>query len=158
MIKINILGKDTEKLFPIVMGIDFNKINLKILLLSIVFFYISEFTLGTLLSKNSIKIQKKLEEKTGEHKKIVKENSTHLHLIEKMESYKKKEGQLKERVEKINKLIEEKINPQDFLLSLIKNVPKNLWFTSLKIDKDRKSHDKRDGRFIQRHWRFFIFS
>jgi Tfp pilus assembly protein PilN len=134
MIKINLIEQKKKFSLPVVLGIDLNKLNFKMLLIVFIlnfaldYFVVSSWTEGVNVIKLSIKADdKKLKALNTDLKK----NSQ---VKKQLEAFNKERERLEQREVQVRKIIEQKANPKDLLLRVARSIPEDLWITLFSIN------------------------
>lgn len=153
MIEVNLLGNKKPFRLPKVLGVDFNILNLKLVLLAVItgHFINTDYWKAERdqTNKEIMKLDrtfKKLNVQAKKSKKIQAEIDQFLEL----------EKKLLEKLKIVKKIIKIKRNPYKILLYVSKNIPSGVWLTSLKLDDnefviDGSSVSYKDiGQFIEK--------
>ena len=133
MIEINLLNKKKGIELPVVLGIDLNQVNWKLLIIAYVltytpgWFLTPEFEKKIQLIDTEIKVlQKKL-------KKAKKEAGKNTNVEEQLLAFNRQIQKLKKRSSQVEKIIQEKTNPRKLLERIARDVPSDMWFEDIII-------------------------
>lgn len=116
-------------------GMDLSKINVKLVLIAIVIFYLPDFTLLPSLESSKEEANQKvvqLNNKRNQLRRKVKEVKEFEKQITELENQEKK---LKKRLEVIKNVSNSKVNPWKVILYISKNIPENVWLTGLSYNQ-----------------------
>ena len=137
MIKINLMKKKTEFGSLSALGLDLSKIDIKLVLISVVVYYGSSALLKVYtqdIESEKIKVLASLgKEKQGLVKKIAQYKEIEKQIEEIIEQEKK----LQKRKEIIEARIKKRKNPAKIMVYLSRNIPKDVWIKRLTLKGDR---------------------
>ena len=138
MIKINLLKKKKRTHLPIVMGMDINNINPRLVIFSIFIIYSPDIILVPVLEGINKTIQTEINENQKKLDQLVKEVESSKKLLHQIEAYKRREKKFKKIDDLANDLVKNKNSPHKILLRMASSIPKDLWFDHLEINSNRK--------------------
>ena len=135
MIELNLLEKKEPLRLPVMLGVDFNALNFKMLGLAIVIYYVPEIFVRGMFDH-----QLKSEEETyqsilSEAQKIEAEIGKKTNTKTQLEAYNKQVEKLKARSTQVDEILKIRTNPKKILEKIARSIPEDLWFDSLKIDE-----------------------
>lgn len=135
MIELNLLEKKEPLRLPVMLGVDFNALNFKMLGLAIVIYYVPEIFVRGMFDH-----QLKSEEETyqsilSETQKIEAEIGKKTNTKTQLEAYNKQVEKLKARSTQVDEILKIRTNPKKILEKIARSIPEDLWFDSLKIDE-----------------------
>jgi hypothetical protein len=138
MIEINLIKKKKAFELPAVLGIDFNQINYRILVIA----YLVTLCPDWLLKPKFAELQKVVTDqlKTEQTKlsKMKKEIGKNSNLEEQLDAFNKQIDKLKERSVQVEKIINSKTNPNKLLERIARSMPEDLWFTEIDISTENE--------------------
>jgi Tfp pilus assembly protein PilN len=138
MIEINLIQQKKPFRLPVVLGIDLAALNLKAVILV---FILYKFSYGYLTAEwqKQYKMEevqvRKLSKQLANLKKETRGNES---IKAMLDAFDKQVDSLKQRTAQVEKVINRKNNPKKLLERLARDVPEDVWFESIKIDKDNK--------------------
>ena len=138
MIKINLLEEKKPLKIPIILGIDFSQLNLRLVAAAFIISWLPETFIYPDWEQERINEEKKLKilNKTLRRvKKIIKKNSKNK---SELEAFGRQVEILKERKNYVIQIVNLRSNPRKLLERLARNTPNDLWFEYLKINKEKK--------------------
>lgn len=138
MIKINLLKRKKRTALPIVMGMDLNNINIKLVIFTVLLIYVPEIFLTPFLNQKNTNIQEEIAKEQKKLEKLAKEVEASKKLLHEINLYKKREEKLKQIDDLANSLVENKNSPHKILLRMARSIPKDLWLDHLEIDSNKK--------------------
>ncbi|MDC0255667.1 PilN domain-containing protein [Bacteriovoracales bacterium] len=137
MIKINLLEEKKPFKMPIILGIDFSQINLRLVAAAIIISYLPETFIypdwEEERKKEEVNI-KRLNKSLKKLKRVIRKNSK---AKLELEAFNKQVEILRERKNYVTQIVNLRSNPRKLLERLARNTPTDLWFEYLKIDGDR---------------------
>ena len=137
MIKINLLEEKKPFKMPVILGIDFSQINLRLVAAAIIISYLPETFIYPDWEEERKKEEvnlKRLNKSLRRLKKVIRKNSK---AKLELEAFNKQVEILKERKNYVTQIVNLRSNPRKLLERLARNTPTDLWFEYLKIDADR---------------------
>ena len=138
MIKINLLKKKKRTHIPIVMGMDVNNINPRLIIFSIFIIYSPDIILVPILEGKNKTIQTAINEDQKKLDQLIKEVESSKKLLHEIAIYKRREKKFKEIDDLANDLVKRKNSPHKILLRMARSIPKDLWLDHLAIDSNKK--------------------
>ena len=138
MITINLLEEKKPFKIPVILGIDFSQINLRLVAAAIIISYLPETFIYPDWNEERKKEDaniKNLNKSLKKLKKVIKKNSK---AKLELEAFNKQVETLKERKNYVIQIVNLRSNPRKLLERLARNTPTDLWFEYLKIDEKRK--------------------
>ncbi len=137
MIKINLLEEKKPFKMPVILGIDFSQINLRLVAAAIIISYLPETFIYPDWEEERKKEEvnlKGLNKSLRRLKRVIRKNSK---AKLELEAFNKQVEILKERKNYVTQIVNLRSNPRKLLERLARNTPTDLWFEYLKIDGDR---------------------
>lgn len=136
LIEVNLKkGKKIIQL-PTFMGVEISVINFKLLFLSLVLYFFMPPFFQDYLAQDLAKIQKELVTINEKQQSLAAAAQNVQAIKTQVELYAQKEKIVEEKRNYVNKILELRKNPQTFLLFIAKNIPEDLWLSSLQIEND----------------------
>jgi Tfp pilus assembly protein PilN len=138
MIEINLIQQKKPFRLPVVLGIDLAAINIKAVIFVFVLYKVSYGYLAAEWKQQykSEEIQvKKLQKQLQNLKKETRGNES---IKAMLDAFDKQVDNLKQRTSQVEKVINMKNNPKMLLERLARDVPKDVWFESVKLLADSK--------------------
>ncbi|MFZ4713039.1 MAG: PilN domain-containing protein [Bacteriovoracaceae bacterium] len=133
MIEINlIVGKKPFKM-PTVMGIDLGVLNIKMIVLAIILSFVPGMFLEDGREEEIALINEEINQLQQQLNKLQKKGEGNKSIEEQIEAHAKQEKKLAERLGVVKEIIKLKKNPMNVLLYISKNIPEEVWITSLDI-------------------------
>lgn len=137
MIEINLSTAKRPVSISNIGGLDLSKINVKMLLLAIVLFYVPDLLIYETWN-DEIKVESdKLQTLTSQKEKLASEVDALKDFDKQIEALNKQEIKLKEKLEVVKSILNKRENPWEVLVYVAKNIPSELWLTSMVYDKRR---------------------
>lgn len=135
MIELNLLEKKQPFRLPVVLGVDLNEMNFKMLGVAMFIYYVPE-----IFVHSHFEDQLKLEDDTlqgivSETKKIEVEIGKNTNVKSQLEAYNKQVEKLKARSAQVDEILKIRTNPKKILEKIARSIPEDLWFDQLKINE-----------------------
>jgi Tfp pilus assembly protein PilN len=138
MIELNLLEKKQPFRLPVVLGIDLNDLNFKMIGFALFLFYIPEIFVRSHFDEelkteqeNLAAVQHQLQSVKNE---IVKNNNVKSQL----DAYNKQVEKLKARSSQVDEILKIRTNPKKILEKIARSIPEDLWFDQLKINEAKE--------------------
>lgn len=135
MIELNLLEKKQPVVLPTVLGIDLNTLNLKMLGVSLIIYYLPGVVVSSLY-------EEKTSEAAGNLQAIVSQNSQLKESIEKdsnvksqVDAYKSQVIKLQSRSTQVDEILKSRTNPKKILEKVARSIPEDVWFTRMVISE-----------------------
>ncbi len=135
MIELNLLEKKQPVVLPIVLGLDLNKIDIKMLGVAIVIYYIPGILISTLYDDKFVESEKNLQA-------IVAQNESIKALIDKdsnvkfqVDAYKSQVIKLQSRSNQVDEILKNRTNPKKIFEKIARSIPEDVWFNQLSINE-----------------------
>ena len=139
MIEINLLKEKKTFVLPVVIGIDLNLINYRLVGIAMGFVFLSGIIASSIFGQIEDNVKSEIEVKKKQFDALRKSNKENQKIITKIENLKKKESILQKMDKLANQLIrDKKSNPQKILLRIANDIPDDLWLKNLDITPERK--------------------
>lgn len=137
MIEVNLLEQKKQFKMPLVLGIDFSQVNVKMLMFAILFAYIPEIFIDNYFKDTIAELDKEISVENKIFKKIKRELRGSKQVQKKLKAFNQQIKKLKDRSVLVDRIFKEKTNPKKVLEKIARSVPKDLWFEALTISEDR---------------------
>ena len=135
MIELNLLEKKKSVVLPTVIGIDLNKINIKMLGIAIVIYYIPVILISTLYDDRFVEAEANLQTIVAQNQKIridlEKENNVKFQV----DAYKSQVVKLQSRSNQVDEILKNRTNPKKILEKIARSIPEDVWFNKLSINE-----------------------
>lgn len=138
MIELNLLEKKRPVRLPVVLGIDLNDINFKMLGLAFVFYYIPEIFVRDYFDSQLAQDQEVISQLSAKSASLNEENSKNANIKNQLDAYNKQVEKLKSRSTQVDEILKIRTNPKKVLEKLARSIPDDLWIDSLKIDENKE--------------------
>ena len=133
MIEINLLEQKKPFKLPVVMGIDLATINYKMIVLTLLLSKVPGWFLYEDWNKEINEKQQVVNQLRSKERKLRAKLKSQKDIEQKLEAFNKQIETLKNRSEQVEKIIRKRTNPKKALERLSRDIPKNMWFTSVEI-------------------------
>ncbi len=138
MIELNLLEKKQPLKLPVVLGVDLNVLNFKMLIIAAILFYVPEIYLKSYLEEQIAGETTNLQQMTEESLKITSEISKDSNVKTQLEAYNAQVEKLKSRSSQVDEILKIKTNPKKILEKIARSIPEDLWFDKLSINYDKE--------------------
>ena len=137
MIKINLIEQKKPLKIPVVLGIDFTRINYKFLAVALALSFVPEKFIFPRFSGAEKNEEKKILDIQKENKLLTKKLRANKDLQKKIDDTEKKISELKLKTKQIEKILKIKTNPKPALERVAKDIPTDLWLTSMALTESQ---------------------
>lgn len=139
MIKIDLLKKRKSRG---TIGVDFSKINIRMVIIALVFFWGLDYLCGTYWTGIEKSLDGNILEVTARNQALDEQIKENEKIKQEVENYKAQIVVLEERSKLVDSIVQQRRNPRDLLERLARDTTNDLWFVSLKIE-DMLSQDSK---------------
>lgn len=137
MIELNLLEKKQPLRLPIVLGLDLNNLNFKMLGLALIIFYVPEIFVHNYFEEKITTEQAALDMTNTESEKLAKEIRKNANVKSQLDAYNNQVDKLKSRSNQVDEILKIRTNPKKILEKIARNIPEDLWFDQLKISENK---------------------
>lgn len=138
MIELNLLEKKQPFRLPVVLGVDLNNLNFKMIGFSLFLFYIPEIFIRSHFEDELKNEQDALEIVTKEYTKVQKEIGKNTDIKAQLEAYNRQVEKLKARSAQVDEILKIRTNPKKILEKVARSIPEDVWFDQLKINHNKE--------------------
>jgi Tfp pilus assembly protein PilN len=135
MIELNLLEKKQPLRLPIVLGMDLNTINLKMLGVALFIYYVPGMILDSTLADKMAEVETQLNEVQSKNIQLKNEINKDTNIKEQLEAYRVQESKLKSRSAQVDEILRNRTNPKKVLEKIARSIPEDLWFNELVINE-----------------------
>lgn len=137
MIELNLLEKKKPVKLPIVLGMDLNALNFKMIGLALFIYYVPEIFVHSHFEEQVKAEEEILTKLTDDSAKITKEIGKNTNIKEQLDAYNKQVEKLKARSAQVDEILKIRTNPKKVLEKIARSIPEDLWFDQLKINENK---------------------
>ena len=137
MIEINLITGKKQGGLTAVAGIDFNKLNIKMVIVAILFLYIPEPFLVDMMDTEIETVTQKNTALRKEYAAVNKKVKSLKEIEEQVVALKDQEAKLARKLNVVKQIINKRQNPFQIFYYLAQNIPSDVWLTKLELD-DKK--------------------
>jgi len=120
-------------------GLDLSKINVKLVVLSIVFLYIPDFFLVDSLETQKKAAEEELNGLVVEKNKLTRRVNSLKQFNKQVQDLERREKDLSQKLEVVKNIITQKKNPWNILVYVARNIPPEIWLTEINYSDDQIS-------------------
>ena len=117
-------------------GFDLSKLNVKLVVLAIIFLYIPDFFLIDSLEESRVAADEELQSMVLEKNKLTKRVNALKEFDKQVQQLKRREQQLTEKLDVVKNILTTKRNPWNILVYIAKNIPPEIWLTQIEFRED----------------------
>jgi len=142
MIKINLIAKKKKAKLPVVLGVDLNQVNFKLIIFVWIICILPDYYLPSKFSDEVAVVDTEiaiLREQVTKIEEDLKKNDV---LSNKVALFSSQLEKLNSRTKQVELVIKDKINPTRFLEKIVRNMPEELWFDEVTIKSDKSFNIK----------------
>lgn len=137
MIELNLLEKRQPLRLPVVLGVDLNELNFKLLGVAFFIFYIPEIFVHSHFEELLTTEQAVVDSLSSEKDKITQEINSNANVKSQLEAYNNQVEKLKERSAQVDEILKIRTNPKKVLEKIARSIPEDLWFDVLSINENK---------------------
>ena len=137
MIELNLLERKQPFRLPSVLGMDFNELNFKMIVIALILYYVPDIFIHQHYDNKLENEQKNLEAINTETAKINSEIEKNKNVKEQLEAFTQQVEKLKARSTQVDEILKIRTNPKKILEKIARSIPEDLWFDQLKITEGR---------------------
>ena len=134
MIKLNLLEKKKPFLLPSVLGMDLNAVNLKMLAVAIVLYYMPGITTSFLFEQKTLDKQTELQALTAENVGLRLKIEKDANIKVQVDAFKDQVSKLELRSKQVDEIMKNRTNPKKVLEKIARSIPEDVWFDSMEIN------------------------
>jgi hypothetical protein len=138
MIKINLIEQKKPLKIPVFLGIDVTKINYKFLIIAFVIYKLPPSFVFPKFEEKEKNLESEITEINKKNKSLVTKLRANKDLENKIVETEKKIEELKIKTKQIENILKVKTNPKPALERIAKDIPPDLWLTSLSLTDSSK--------------------
>lgn len=137
MIEINLLNKKKGIELPVVLGIDLNQVNWKMLAVAYALTYCPDWFLKPEFDKEIQVVDSEIQVLQKSLRKIKIDLGKNTNVEEQLNAFNRQVQKLKSRSSQVEKIIQDKTNPRKLLERLARDIPSDMWFKDIVITSTR---------------------
>lgn len=134
MIKLNLLEKKKPFLLPSVLGMDLNAVNLKMLAVAVVLYYMPGFTTSFIFEQKTLDKQAELQTLTTENEGLRVKIEKDANIKVQVDAFKEQVSKLELRSKQVDEIMKNRTNPKKVLEKIARSIPEDVWFDSMEIN------------------------
>lgn len=135
MIELNLLEKKQPLKLPTVLGVDLNTVNLKLIGLALVIYYVPGMLFDSYSQDKYSEVETALNDISAQNNKLKNEIGKDTNVKSQLEAYKIQEGKLKNRSAQVDEILKNRTNPKKVLEKIARSIPEDLWFNEMLINE-----------------------
>lgn len=134
MIELNLLEKKQPVVLPIVLGINLNNLNLKMLGVAIVVYYLPGLIISTLYAEKMGQAENNLQTITTQNNQIKVAIEKDNNVKYQVDIYKSQVIKLQSRSSQVDEILKSRTNPKKILEKVARSIPEDVWFNRMSIN------------------------
>ncbi len=135
MIELNLLEKKQPLVLPTVLGIDLNNLNLKMLGVALVLYYMPSLVISQMFDEKIDNNRATLENLTSQNNKLTADINKDSDIKNQVEAYKEQVEKLQKRSTQVDEILKTRTNPKKILEKIARSIPEDVWFDSMVINE-----------------------
>lgn len=135
MIELNLLEKKQPVVLPTVLGIDLNNLNLKMLGVAIVIYYLPSVIVSNVYTERTTQAEEALQILTTQSNKIKNELEKDANIKSQVDAYKSQVSKLQSRSTQVDEILKTRTNPKKILEKVARSIPEDVWFNKMLINE-----------------------
>jgi Tfp pilus assembly protein PilN len=134
MIELNLLEKKQPVVLPTVLGIDLNNLNLKMLGVALVIYYLPNVVVTSIYAERTTQADESLQALTSQNNKIKAELEKDANIKSQVDAYKLQVAKLQSRSNQVDEILKTRTNPKKILEKVARSIPEDVWFNRMAIN------------------------
>jgi Tfp pilus assembly protein PilN len=135
MIELNLLEKKQPVVLPTVLGIDLNTINLKMLGMALIIYYLPGVVVSTLYEEKTQEAESTLQALTSQNNELKTAIEKDSNIKSQVDAYKSQVVKLQSRSTQVDEILKSRTNPKKILEKVARSIPEDVWFTRMAINE-----------------------
>ena len=135
MIELNLLEKKQPLVLPTVLGIDLNNLNLKMLGVAVVIYYMPGIVGSYIFDDKIAETQVAVDQIAEQNKKLTASIQKDADIKTQVDAYKNQVERLKKRSTQVDEILKTRTNPKKILEKIARSIPEDVWFESMNINE-----------------------
>ncbi len=136
MIEINLLEKKEPFKLPMVLGVDLNQINLVMVFIALIIYYIPNIFLSLYLEGEREIETTQIAELQSQNRKVQNEINRNKELKDDLRIYQEQTAKLNARSVQVDEILKLRSNPRKILEKVARSINPDMWFDEMIISKD----------------------
>lgn len=137
MIELNLLERKAPLKLPVVLGVDLNTLNFRLLGLAFVIYYIPGMYFESAWNEEIATLNQELQTLGAQDQKLQEELGDKGDIRDQLDAYNKQVEKLKERSLQVDNILKERTNPRAVFEKIARSMSDELWFDSLSLASTR---------------------
>lgn len=135
MIELNLLEKKQPVVLPTVLGIDLNNLNLKMLGVALIIYYLPGVVVSSIYNERTMSAEETLSALTVQNNKIKADLVKDANIKSQVDAYKSQVSKLQSRSTQVDEILKTRTNPKKILEKVARSIPEDVWFTRMAINE-----------------------
>ncbi|MEA9354660.1 PilN domain-containing protein [Bacteriovorax sp. PP10] len=135
MIELNLLEKKQPVVLPTILGIDLNNLNLKMLGVALVIYYLPSVIVSSVYSERTTQAEEALQTLTSQATKIKAALDKDANIKSQVDAYKLQVSKLQSRSTQVDEILKTRTNPKKILEKVARSIPEDVWFNRMSINE-----------------------
>lgn len=138
MIELNLLEKKQPFRLPTVLGIDLDVLNIKMIGVAMVIFYVPEILIQNYFENKIKEEEEVLARLTTEGSKVAAEIKKNETAKAQLDAYQRQFEKLTAREQQVDEILKIRTNPKKVLEKIARSIPEDVWFSEIKINDNKE--------------------
>lgn len=138
MIELNLLERKAPLKLPVVLGVDLNTLNFRLLGLAFAIYYLPGMYFESAWDEEIVTLQSEVQTLTQQDQKLQEDLGDKGDIREQLDAYNKQVEKLKERSLQVDKILKERTNPRAVLEKVARSMSDEIWFDNLSLTSNRE--------------------
>jgi hypothetical protein len=134
VIELNLLEKKQPLKLPVVMGVDLNEMNLVMIVVAIIIYYVPGMFVDSYIEGKNKEIVTQIEEIKSKNDELKNEIGKNTQTREMLKAYQDQLDKLKSRSSQVDEILKIRTNPKKILEKIARSLSEDLWFETLVIN------------------------
>lgn len=134
MIELNLLEKKQPLVLPTVLGIDLNNLNLKMLGIALVIYYMPGIVISQMYDSKLEDVKSSLDTLIAQNEKLATAINKDSDIKNQVDAYKEQVNRLQKRSTQVDEILKNRTNPKKVLEKIARSIPEDVWFDNMVIN------------------------
>ncbi len=133
MIELNLLERKAPLKLPVVLGVDLNTLNFRLLALAFVIYFVPGIYLDSMWSDELVTLNEEVQTLTAQDQKLQSELGDKGDIRGQLDAYNKQVEKLKERSVQVDSILKERTNPRAVFEKIARSMSDEIWLDNLSL-------------------------
>lgn len=138
MIELNLLERKAPLKLPVVLGVDLNTFNFRLLFVAFIIYYVPGMFVESTMDEEIATLTQEVQDLTTKDNKLKEELGDKGDIRSQLDAYNKQVERLKERSQQVDNILKERTNPRSVLEKIARSMSDEIWIDNLVLSANRE--------------------